>query len=567
MGHTSGRTAAAALLALAAGLSACASTAALPPNEPLASATPAGATSTPAANPRPRGTVRLAFAGDLHFEWHLANLLDHPRGALGPITRTLRDADVTMVNLESAITARGAQEAKDLEDPSDRFYFRTRPAALDVLAEAGVDVVTVANNHGADYGPVGIRDTLRASRHGPIPVIGIGSDRREAFTPYRVTVGETDLAFLAADASFREGSSGVWEAGPGNAGLAAAHDPRPRDLLRAVRAADAVDDVVVVYLHWGEELHSCPTPQQKITARALADAGADVIVGSHAHVQLGSGWLGDSYVSYGLGNFLWYHDGTPRTGVLDVVIRDGRVVDDSWTPARIQPYGIPLPLQGAERSAAVESWESLRDCAGLAARPASPRTTVQPAFHASIDRIGPALSQRVTSGPGCPVPVAELRHLRLAYIGFDGRAHTGELVVHRDHARDVVGVFRTLYDARWPIRRMRLVDAYGGSDARSMAADNTSGFNCRRVAGSDSWSAHAYGAAIDINPRENPDLSRGLVAPSAGRPFALLDRSSGAPLQPGVVRADDVVVRAFAAIGWTWGGHWAEPDYQHFTAR
>lgn len=558
MGHTPGRIAAAALLALAAGLSACARTAAAPPGEPPASAAPTSPGSPlPPVDRAPRGTVTLAFAGDLHFEWHLANLLDHPRGALGPITRTLRDADLTMVNLESAITARGAQEAKDLEDPSNRFYFRTRPAALDVLAEAGVDVATVANNHGADYGPVGIQDTLRASRHGPIPVIGIGSDRREAFTPYRVTVGETDLAFLAADASFREGSSGVWEAGPGNAGLAAAHDPRPRDLLRAVRAADAIDDVVVVYLHWGEELHSCPTDQQRVTARALVDAGADVIVGSHAHLQLGSGWLGESYVNYGLGNFLWYHDKSPRTGVLRVVIRDGKVVGDSWTPALIQSYGIPLPLQGAERTAAVDSWESKRSCAGLAPRPDGH------GFQATIDPV----EQGVTIGAGCPVPARELRHLRLGYIGFDGKAHTGDLVVHRDHARDVVEVFHQLYDARWPIRRMRPVDVYGGSDTLSMAADNSSGFNCRPVAGSDNWSAHAYGAAVDLNPRENPDLSRGLVAPPSGRPFALLERSSGASLAPGVISADDVVVRAFAAIGWTWGGTWAEPDYQHFTAR
>ncbi len=101
----------------------------------------------------------------------------------------------------------------------------------------------------------------------------------------------TTLAFFGADASFREGASSVWAAGPRTAGLAGAHAARPRVLLGAVRAASRRGDVVVVYQHWGEELRSCPTPQQRVTARVLARAGADIVVGSHAHVLLGSGWM------------------------------------------------------------------------------------------------------------------------------------------------------------------------------------------------------------------------------------------------------------------------------------
>ena len=114
----------------------------------------------------------------------------------------------------------------------------------------------------------------------------------------------------------------------------------------------------------------------------------------------------------------------------------------------------------------------------------------------------------------------DLRHLRLTYVGFDGRDHTGELVVAARWARPVVGVFERLHDARWPIRRMRLVDAYGGDDDRSMAADNTSAYNCRRVAGSDAWSDHAYGAAIDLNPVREPLPTGSSVSPAAGRAFA-----------------------------------------------
>ncbi len=317
------------------------------------------------------GVVTLAFAGDMHFQLHLAALLDHQPGALGPITRTLEQADLTMVNLESAITDRGTPEAKELEQPGLRYYFRASPAALDLLAAAGVDVVSMANNHGADYGPVGLRDSLRAIRTSPIPVLGIGRNRAAAFEPYQVSVRGTDVAFLAADSSTREGSSSVWAAGAQSPGIAAARAPSPRALLDAVREASQRNDVVVVYLHWGAEGQACPTPRQRITARAVAAAGADVIVGSHAHVLLGSGWMGDTYVNYGLGNFLWYHNLQPESGVLQLEVRDGAVVGDSWVPARIQTFGRPGRLTGDARTAAVGHWRRLRVCAGLAERPLS----------------------------------------------------------------------------------------------------------------------------------------------------------------------------------------------------
>jgi hypothetical protein len=508
--------------------------------------------------------VTLAFAGDVHFQIHVAALLDDPRG-LGPISRALSDADVTMLNLESAITERGSWDPKSLERPEDRYWFRAPARALDVLADAGVDVVTVANNHGADLGTVGLQDTLLAARNAPLAVIGVGQDRAHAFAPYRVRVHGTDLAFLAADASPLESTSPTWSAGRRTPGLAAAREPRPQTLLRAVRRADRDADVVVVYLHWGRDMQACPTSSQRITARALADAGADVIVGSHAHVPLGSGWQQDTYVNYGLGNFVWYTDSSPDTGVLRLRLVDGQVASDRWTPARIGPLGgSPRPLSGDARRRALADWEVRRGCAGLDSRP----STGQARFSASVQSLTPSLRERMRTShrAGCPVPWRELRYLRLSYVGFDGLSHTGELVVAAAYARDVVGVFHELYDARWPIRRMRLVDDYGGDDDRSMAADNTSGFNCRRVKGSKEWSAHALGAAIDLNPVQNPYLTGSAVAPLAGRRFAELDRSAGARVPEGTIRSGDVVVRAFAAIGWTWGGSWAEPDFQHFSA-
>jgi hypothetical protein len=161
---------------------------------------------------------------------------------------------------------------------------------------------------------------------------------------------------------------------------------------------------------------------------------------------------------------------------------------------------------------------------------------------------------------GCPVGPSQLRLLRLSYWGFDGKAHVGSLVVRDRVAADVIRVFRRLYAARFPVRRLRKVDAYRGSDDASMAADNTSAFNCRFVSGTRRWSQHAYGEAIDVNPVENPYVQGSHVSPPAGRRY--LDRSRA---RRGMAVAGGVLVRAFAAAGWQWGGRWGTPDYQHFS--
>jgi hypothetical protein len=180
-------------------------------------------------------------------------------------------------------------------------------------------------------------------------------------------------------------------------------------------------------------------------------------------------------------------------------------------------------------------------------------------------------TERVTRGdlpsswrPGCPVGPADLRRVRLTYWGFDRRVHPGTLVVHEDVAGELRSVFARLYAARFPIRRMRVVDVYGGSDRRSMAADNTSAFNCRyaMAPGPRRWSAHAYGKAIDVNPVENPYVSGGRVSPPAGEAFRNRSRVRRGMAVPG-----GVLVRAFDSIGWSWGGRWGgTPDYQHFSA-
>lgn len=188
-------------------------------------------------------------------------------------------------------------------------------------------------------------------------------------------------------------------------------------------------------------------------------------------------------------------------------------------------------------------------------------TAQAPAFRAEV---APVRWQelRYSYRVGCPVPPSKLRTVRLSYWGFDGRAHEGTLVVNRRVTGDVVAIFRRLYEARFPIRRMQPISAYRGSDDASMAADNTSSFNCRRAVGSatGAWSSHAYGLAIDVNPVENPYLLGSRVLPPSGR--AYLNRSRA---RAGMATRNGVLVRAFASQSWTWGGRWSSPDYQHFS--
>lgn len=204
----------------------------------------------------------------------------------------------------------------------------------------------------------------------------------------------------------------------------------------------------------------------------------------------------------------------------------------------------------------------LAACAAAAVGAAS-AAAAPPPFGATVSPVS-ASQLRWSYRPGCPVPPAVLRAIRLRYWGFDAASHLGTLVVARTVVPQVVAIFRTLYADRFPIRSIRPIDAFRGSDDRSMAADNTSGFNCRRAVapGPPSWSAHAYGEAIDVNPVENPYREAGRWLPPNGSRYA--DRTS---VRPGMAVPGGELVDAFAAAGWQWGGRWtSSPDYQHFSA-
>jgi hypothetical protein len=153
---------------------------------------------------------------------------------------------------------------------------------------------------------------------------------------------------------------------------------------------------------------------------------------------------------------------------------------------------------------------------------------------------------------------SQLRTVEVSYWDFAVRPQVGRVVVARRHAPAIVTVFRKLWTVRFPLRRLQPVSVYRGSDDASMAADNTSGFNCRFVGGTNRWSMHAYGEAIDVNPVENPYVRGSTVSPPAGRVY--VDRS---PYRKGMAVPGGVLVRAFASVGWKWGASFG--DYQHFS--
>lgn len=163
--------------------------------------------------------------------------------------------------------------------------------------------------------------------------------------------------------------------------------------------------------------------------------------------------------------------------------------------------------------------------------------------------------------PGSPVEIEDLRYLRVTYWGYDEQPHTGELIVHKAVAKEVTEIFEELYQAKFPIEKIKLIDEYAAEDSRSMEDNNTSAYCFREVEGKPGkLSRHSYGIAIDINPIQNPYVYKNEISPAAGKDFT--DRSK---VSKGMILKNDVCYEAFVSRGWTWGGDWNyEKDYQHF---
>lgn len=316
-------------------------------------------TTTASAEPPAAATFTMAVAGDVHFTGRTAPLLRDPATAFGPIAPVLQGADLALLNLETAVTDRGTPEPKE-------FHFRAPAAAYAAVKAAGVDAVSLANNHVLDYGRVGLADTLDAAAASAMPVFGAGRDARQAYAPWLTTVRGTRVAVLGF--SQITTLADTWGARDDRAGVALSFDPER--VRSAVAAARAQADVVVAFNHWGPEGDGCPSQRQKDLLAVLVAAGVDIVLGAHAHVLQGVGWSGRTFVAYGMGNFVWY--GTSRsteTGVLLLTVRGRDVVSWDLAPAVVSASGQPAPLSGAAGERVKNRFASLRGCAGLAVGP------------------------------------------------------------------------------------------------------------------------------------------------------------------------------------------------------
>lgn len=233
-------------------------------------------------------------------------------------------------------------------------------------------------------------------------------------------------------------------------------------------------------------------------------------------------------------------------------------------PAPWKLGATPLPKGPDGKPLVLPTPEALRD-RRLTTTDRLPPPPAGAPYASTTSPIDAAIAARMgtTWQPGCPVGLGDLRYLTLSFWGFDGQPHTGELVVNTSGADDVQKVFGRLFAARFPLEEVRLVEPADIAAEPTGDGNTTAAFVCRLVRGSTStFSAHASGLAIDINPFQNPYTKGASLLPELAS--AYLDRSWN---RPGMIRPGDLVTRAFAEVGWTWGGNWkSTKDTMHFSA-
>jgi poly-gamma-glutamate capsule biosynthesis protein CapA/YwtB (metallophosphatase superfamily) len=339
--------------------------------------------------------VTIGFGGDVHFAGDVGErLASNPATALGDTVPQLLDgSNLTMVNLETAVTDGTCPE------PQSKPYIFDAPAtAITALKSAHISLVTEANDHGLDCGQQGLSQNLNIAGQADYPIIGIGNNANQAFTPYRLTLNGQRIAIIAATQVIADNLIGTWTATSSQAGVASAIDPT--ELVREVQQVRRTADTVIVYVHWGTETQACPDAQQEPLAEQLVKAGADIVIGSNAHVLLGGGYLGSAYVDYGLGNFAFYDDTAPETdsGALVVTAVGRHITAVQWRPATILA-GLPQPLSGAPATAAVQSWNAARSCTNLSASPSASQTTMR-------GEIVPFVAPPATTTTTAPAPAS-----------------------------------------------------------------------------------------------------------------------------------------------------------------
>jgi len=192
-------------------------------------------------------------------------------------------------------------------------------------------------------------------------------------------------------------------------------------------------------------------------------------------------------------------------------------------------------------------------------------------YISNISKITPEIKKRMIKGnswrKGCPVPLRDLRYLKVTYMDFNGKDKTGEIIVHKNVSVEVREIFRSLYKIAYPIRKMKLASDYKGNDWQSIESGNTSAFNCRSATGSKKWSKHSYGKAIDINPIENPYIARnGRISHKASLKYRKRVHKNTTSADKAVLLKNGKATKIFKKYDWKWGGDWfGVKDYQHFS--
>jgi poly-gamma-glutamate capsule biosynthesis protein CapA/YwtB (metallophosphatase superfamily) len=286
------------------------------------------------------GAIRISMAGDVHGEGRVRALLDRGQNPLSEVAGHLQESDLAAVNLETPVGRPGSPQQKE-------FVFLAPTTLLDALAAAGVDVVNLANNHALDHGRGTLLETVDNARRAGLVPVGAGRNAAEAYRPAIIPVRGRQVAFIGLSRVVPPG----WAATASSPGVASAYDEHAS--LQAVRSAAAHADVVVVLVHWGVELATCPGSDIVAFARRLHAAGATVVAGHHPHVLQGIAADAGGVTAFSLGNFVWYHDEPPTdaTGILDVEVT-GADLRAEFQPARVGGDGRPRLLSEPEADAA-----------------------------------------------------------------------------------------------------------------------------------------------------------------------------------------------------------------------
>jgi poly-gamma-glutamate synthesis protein (capsule biosynthesis protein) len=331
------------LLAAASGLS------------PVSTPRPALAAEPGAAPPPPSATVKLGFIGDILLAGTVGELTDR-EGALAPweaVKDILRGYDLVAGNLECAVGSAGSPL------PGKTWTFRADARTLGGMREAGVDVVSLANNHTLDYGTEGLLETVDLVKKAGIGAIGAGATDKAARVPYVFEKNGIKVGILATTVVVPSSS---WKATAGSPGLAVDYWGWYPDIVASIKELSKAVDVVVVLVHWGEERTTEPVDWVMPISRAMKEAGAHAIIGSHPHVLEGIAYDGRALTAYSLGNFVFStRPDIPACqvgGILELTVSKGKVESVSVVPTEIV-WGKTVVAEGAAKSEALETLSAL----------------------------------------------------------------------------------------------------------------------------------------------------------------------------------------------------------------